>query len=225
VRALVAVVAVLVGVLLLLELLAVPLGSRQLTAALEDHVDAVEEVEVTGIARPASPGIVLGRARDVEVTATGVERGTVRIAHVRLRADEVDLPWRPGAPSSRPADVEARVLAGDLQRTLRELAPVPVPLELELRPGVAAIGAPLVPVDLELTAQVEVDGTVAIRPAGALELLDRLGLSLRFPPTEDLRPTAVVIADGELVVRGEVELRAEPGAVPATTGSRQAAPA
>jgi hypothetical protein len=199
----VAVVAVVVGALLLVELLAVPLGARALRSAAARCL-ASETLEVTDLRRPALPGLLIGRVRDVALRATGVEVGELRVAEARLRLAEVDLPWRRGDTSVQPAELELRVLEADLQRGVRDLLPVPLPLELDLRPGVAALGAPGLPVSLELTVDVEPDGTVVLRPVGGLELLERLGLEPRFPPTDGARPTAVEIGDGELVAELEV---------------------
>jgi hypothetical protein len=201
----VVVVAVLVGVLLLVELLAVPLGARALRSAVARCI-ATETTEIADLCRPALPGVLTGWVRDVAVRATGVEVGELRVAEARLRIAELDLPWRRGAPSVEPAELELRVLEADLERGVRELLPVPLPLQVDLRPGVAALGAPGLPVSLELTVEVEPDGTVVLRPAGGPELLERFGLEPRFPPTDGARPTAVEIGDGEVVADLEVPL-------------------
>lgn len=198
-----AVVAVLVGALLLVELVAVPLGARAMRSAVARCI-ASETLEVTELRRPVLPGVLTGRVRDVALRATGVEVGELRVAEARLRLAEVDLPWRRGDGSVQPAELELRVLEADLERWVRDRLPVPLPLEVDLRPGVAALGAPVLPVSLELTVDVEPDGTVVLRPAGRPELLERFGLEPRFPPTDGARPTTVEIGDGELVAELEV---------------------
>jgi hypothetical protein len=201
------------GVLLLVELLAVPLGARALRSAVARCV-AFEDLEVTRLARPALPGLVLGRVRDVEVRTTGVDIGELRVAEATLRTDEVDLPWRRGASPPRPATLELRVGEADLEAAVRGRLPIALPVRVDLRDGVASLGAAGLPGTLEVAVEVEADGTVVLRPAGGVELLDRLGLARRFPPTDAFRPSSIVIGDGELTAAGQVRFSGEGCAEP-----------
>jgi hypothetical protein len=198
----------LAGVLLLVELLAVPLGARALRTAVARCV-AYEDLEVTGLGRPALPGLVVGRVRDVEVRTTGVDLGELRVAEATLRSDEVDLPWRRGASPPRPATLQFRVREADLESAIRAALPIGLPVRVDLRDGIASLGASGLPATLEVAVEVEADGTVVLRPAGGVELLDQLGLARRFPPTDAFRPSSIVIADGELTAAGEVRFSGE----------------
>jgi hypothetical protein len=201
------------GVLLLVELLAVPLGSRALRSAVARCV-AFEDLEVTRLGRPALPGLVVGRVRDVEVRTTGVSLGELRVAEATLRTDEVDLPWRRGTSPPRPAMLEFRVGESDLEAAIRGAIPLGLPIRVDLRDGVASLGATGLPATLEVAVEVEADGTVVLRPAGGVELLDRLGLARRFPPTDAFRPSSIVIGDGVLTAAGQVRFSGEGCAEP-----------
>jgi hypothetical protein len=196
------------GVLLLVELLAVPVGARALRGAVARCV-TYEDLEVTGLGRPALPGLVVGRVRDVEVRTTGVDLGELRVAEATLRIDEVDLPWRRGTSPPRPATLEFRVGEADLEAAIRGALPLAIPVRVDLRDGIASLGASGLATTLEVAVEVEADGTVVLRPAGGVELLDRLGLAHRFPPSEAFRPSSIVIGDGELTAAGQVRFSGE----------------
>jgi hypothetical protein len=196
------------GVLLLVELLAVPVGARALRGAVARCV-TYEDLEVTGLGRPALPGLVVGRVRDVEVRTTGVDLGELRVAEATLRIDEVDLPWRRGTSPPRPATLEFRVGEADLEAAIRGALPLAIPVRVDLRDGIASLGASGLATTLEVAVEVEADGTVVLRPAGGVELLDRLGLARRFPPSEAFRPSSIVIGDGELTAAGQVRFSGE----------------
>jgi hypothetical protein len=196
------------GVLLLVELLAVPVGARALRGAVARCV-TYEDLEVTGLGRPALPGLVVGRVRDVEVRTTGVDLGELRVAEATLRIDEVDLPWRRGTSPPRPATLEFRVGEADLEAAIRGALPLAIPVRVDLRDGIASLGASGLAPTLEVAVEVEADGTVVLRPAGGVELLDRLGLARRFPPSEAFRPSSIVIGDGELAAAGQVRFSGE----------------
>jgi hypothetical protein len=205
----VAVLALVVaGVLVLVELLAVPLGAQALRGAVARCV-AFEDLEVTGLGRPASPGLVVGRVRDVEVRTTGVDLGALRVAEATLRTDQVDLPWRRSSSPPRPATLEFRVGEADLEAAVRAALPIGLPVRVDLRDGIASLGASGLPASLEVAVEVEADGTVVLRPAAGVELLDRLGLARRFPPTDAFRASSIVIGDGELTAAGQVRFSGE----------------
>lgn len=194
----------LLGLLVLVEVLAVPVGTRVLHRAVARCVD-VETVEVRGVERPVVPGLLVGRLRDVEVGAADLRAGQLRVTEATLRADEVDLPWRLGGRQPWPARIRLRVDERDVERAVRDLAGVR--LSVDLDPGVARLRAPLLPIGLDVEIEVEPDGTIVLVPAAGGDVLDRFGVTRRFPPTDTVRPTAVAIGDGE--VTGELEVEVE----------------
>lgn len=214
---------VLVAVLVVLELAAVPLATRVIGAVLGRCV-TYEQLEVTAVARPVVPRLLVGRARDVELRATGVVAGDLRIAEAHLDLPEAILPWAPGDPDPATATLALRVDEPDLERALRSLAPLGLPVEVELQPDVATVGSSVVPLALDLEVEVDPDGTVRLRPVRGGELLERLGLARSFPPGEAARVTALRIGEGEL--SGTLELDVVPGVgggegcrMPMTAGS------
>lgn len=199
---------VLVVVLVALELAAVPLATRVIGAVLGRCV-AYDHLEVTSVARPVVPWLLVGRARDVELRATDVVAGDLRIADAHLTLREAVLPWALGDPEPATAGLTLRVEEAAVERALRSLTPPGFPVEVELRPDVATLGSPVVPLALDLEVEVDPDGTVRLRPVRGGELLERLGLARRFPPGEDARVTALRIGAGE--VTGSLDLDVVPG--------------
>lgn len=203
------VVAVAVGlVLMVLELAAVPIATRVLGAVVGRCL-AYDSLEVTAVDRPVLPSLLLGRARDVELHATGVVAGELRIADARLRLPAAVLPWAVGDPEPGVGGLRLRIDEPDLEHALEAALPLRVPLELELQPGVATIGSPLVPLTLDLEVELDTDGTVRLRPVAGGELLDRLGIARSFPPGDAARVTALDIGDGQ--VRGALDVAVVPG--------------
>jgi hypothetical protein len=145
----------------------------------------------------------------VELHATGVVAGDLRVAEARLTMPRAYLPWAVAAPDAAAADLRLRVDQADLERVLRSVAPFGVPVDVELRPDVATLGSPVVPVDVDVEVEVDADGTVRLRPVRGGELLERLGIGHRFPPGETARVTDLTIEEGAL--HGAIALDVVPG--------------
>lgn len=195
-------------VLVLLEALAVPLATRVIGAVVARCVP-YESLEVTSVARPVVPRLLLGRARDVELRATEVVVGDLRLSEVELRLPTAVLPWAVGDPEPSRGELTVGIDEADLERTVRAVSPLRLPVELDLRPGVASLGGPWLPVTVDLEVEVEPDGTVRLRPVRGGALLERLGIGRSFPPREELRFTTVRIEADR--VRGTAEVAVVPG--------------
>ncbi|WP_052664437.1 LmeA family phospholipid-binding protein [Nitriliruptor alkaliphilus] len=201
-------VLVLVALVLVLELAAIPVATRIIGSVVSRCV-AYDHLEVTSVARPVVPRLLVGRARDVELHATGVVAGDLRLADARLTMQQAYLPWAVGAPDVARADLDLRVDEADLERILRSVVPLGVPVEVELRPDVATLGSSVVPVTLDVEVEVGGDGTVRLRPVRGGELLERLGIGHSFPPGETARVTDLSIEEGAL--HGALALDVVPG--------------
>jgi hypothetical protein len=207
-RVLVAVGAIGV-VLVVLELLAVPLATRMIDRALRPCV-AYEELELTSVARPVLPGLVVGRVRDVELRATGVRIDDLRVEEVELGVPRAVLPWAVAAGDEPVAGtLRLRLLERDVERALRAALPVAVPVGVSLERDVVSLSAPLLPVTLDLRVEVGPDGTVRLLPTQGGALLDRLGLAPSFRSPADTQVTEIVVDRGE--VAGAVALEDVPG--------------
>jgi hypothetical protein len=201
-------VGVVVIVLVLVEVLAVPLATRVVGAVVARCV-TYESLEVTSVARPVVPRLLLGRARDVELRATEVVVGDVRLSEVSLWLPNAVLPWAVGDPEPSRGELTLGIDQADLERTVRAVSPLDLPVELDLRPGVATLGTPWLPVTVDLEVEVEPDGTVRVRPVRGGALLERLGIGRSFPPREELRFTTVRIEADQ--VRGTADVAVVPG--------------
>lgn len=205
----VTVLGVAVVLLLLAELAAVPLATRVLSRSLADCLPH-ERLTVERVARPVLPGLLLGRARDVELVADGVQVGALRIDAARARLDRAVLPWAPGDPATGDVVLDVRVTEADLGRALRAYAPLGVPLTVELEPGVATVGAEHLPVTVRLQAAVE-DGELRVRPVdGDGAWWERLGFAAALEGPDGLDVRAASIGAGRLT--GTARLAALPGA-------------
>lgn len=207
-RALVIAVGSLGLLLVIAELAAVPLATRVIGGALGRCV-AYDQLEVTAVARPVVPRLLVGRARDVELHATGVSAGDVRVADAHLRMDTVVLPWAPGTPDPSTAVLRLRMEETDVERALRSWLPGELPIEVQLRSDVASLGAAVLPVTLDLEVQVDRHGTVVLRPVRGGEVLERLGVARSFASSDAVRVAALDIGDGE--VTGTFDLEVVPG--------------
>jgi hypothetical protein len=208
-RRVVVVVGALGIVLVALELLAVPLATRMIDRALRPCV-AYDELELTDVSRPVLPGLVLGRARDVELRASGVVIDDLRIDRVELRVPDAVLPWAAGAGDEPVAgDVRLRLLERDVERALRAALPVAVPVGVSLERDLVRLSAPLVPVTLDLRLEVDADGTVRLLPSQGGGLLERFGLAPSFRSPATTQVTEIVVDRGE--VAGAVALDDVPG--------------
>jgi hypothetical protein len=204
------VVGVLVALLLVAEALALPVATRLIGRVL-DRCVTTETFAVTAVERPAVPRLLLGRARDVELAATGVHLGRLRIDGAELALPEAYLPWAVRVPPT-PPEAELRLSIGedDLERAVRDLIPLGLPVTVSLEPGVARLGAPGTPVTVDLAVAAGGDGGLRVRPvAGDTQLWERLGVEAALRPVDGAEVREVTIGDG--VLTGEVALAAVPG--------------
>lgn len=207
-RAVVAVAAVGVA-LVALELLAVPVATRMIDRALRQCV-AYDELELTAVGRPVLPGLLVGRARDVELRASGVTIDELRLEEVELVVPDAVLPWAiAGGDEPVAGDLRLRLLERDVEQALRAALPVAVPVRVELGRDVISLSAPLLPVTLDLRLDVDADGAVLLVPSRGGALLDRIGLAPRFRSPPDTEVTEIVVDRGE--VAGAVALADVPG--------------
>lgn len=201
---------VVASVLVLLEILAVPLATRVI-GAVAARCATYESLTVTSVARPVVPWLLLGRARGVELRATDVVVDELWLSEVELHLPRAALPWALGARDPARGTLAVGVHEGDLQRTVRAALPLELPVDVQVRPGVATVDLPWSPVAVDLEVEVDPDGTVRLRPLRGGELLERLGIVRRFPPREGLRITSVWIEDDH--VRGTADVAVVPGGV------------
>ena len=205
-RTLIGVAAGLVAVLLAAEVAAVPLASRLLSDAAARCVRH-ESLQVTAVDRPVIPRLALGRATGVELEATGLRIGDLRVATAGLRVPEVTLPWALGAPEVLEAQLEASLTEDDVTDFVRSLTGLPLPVVVRLQGDVAQLGARGVPLTVDLRLVVTPDGEVELSPvAGDLELLERLGLRLTLDPGDQVRITDLELAGGLLSGRADLEV-------------------
>lgn len=208
-RRTVGILAALAAVLVIAELTAVPLASRLLSDAAARCIRH-ETFEVTEVDRPVLPRLVLGRARDVEVVATGLRVGELRVDRAELSVPEATLPWAPGEPGTLDGQLTVTLSEGDVTAFVRSLVPVPLPVTVVLDGDLIQLGALGVPLTVDLSLAVTADGTVDLAPvAGDVELLERLGLQLELDPGDQVQITELLLADGQLA--GSADLRVVPG--------------
>lgn len=201
---------VVASVLVLLEVLAVPLATRVI-GAVATRCATYESLAVTSVARPVVPRLLLGRVRDVELRATGVVVDELWLSEVELHLPRAVLPWAVGDRDPSRGTLAVGVDEGDLERTVRAALPLELPVDVEVRRGVATVDLPWSPVAVDLEVEVDPDGTVRLRPVRGGELLERLGIARRFPPREGLHITSVRIEDDH--VRGTADVAVVPGVV------------
>jgi len=192
-----AVAAGLVLVLLVVAELAAPWAAeRALTRALAPCVVA-EEVEITELTRPLLPQLVVGRAQDVEVVATGVQLGDLRVDRVGVELPIVALPWYLGSPDPLPpAQVEARVTAEDARAQLVAVTPFGLEPTLGFEDGEVVVGAPGLGLDVRFVPEVA-PGRVALVPAfGPPAWWDALGVVLAVELPDGVRVHRVDVGQG-----------------------------
>jgi hypothetical protein len=202
------VAGVLALVLVALEVAAVPLATRVIGTVVARCV-GYDTFEVTSVARPVVPRLLVGRARDVRLQASGVVAGDLRVADARLDLPDAILPWAIGSPEPSTGTLQLRLDEADVERALRQVVPFGGALEVELQPDVATLGSPVVPLTLDLEVAVDPDGTVRLRPVRGGELLERLGIERRFTPGDAARVTDLEIGAGEL--HGALDVDVVPG--------------
>lgn len=195
--------------LVLLELAAVPLASRLLSDAAARCVRH-ETFAVTAVDRPVLPRLVAGRARDVEVVATGLRIGELRVDRAQVSLPEVTLPWAPGRADVLEGRISVVLTEADLTDFVRSLAPVPLPVRVEVADDRARLRAPGLPVELALTLEVTADGRIDLAPtAGDAAVLERFGLALTLDPGDEVTVTELTLEDGLLA--GAADLAVVPG--------------
>ncbi len=202
-------------VLVVAELAAPPLAQRALHRALAPCVVA-EQVEITGLTRPLIPQLLLGRARDVEVEATGVQVGDLRVDRIRVALPVVQLPWRPGTIDPLPAGrVVAEVTAADARAQLWAITPFGLQPTLRFVGGEVAIGAPGLGIEARFVPTIE-PGRVALVPAiGPPSWWTSLGLALVADLPEGVVIDRIAVGEGLVQVHGSVALDALDAGTPA----------
>ena len=200
--------AVLLLLLLAVELAAVPVATRAVGRALGRCLP-YEQLEITAVGRPVTPGLLVGRVGDVDIDIGGVQVGELRVDRARIEVDRAVLPWAVGDPEPGDARVLASVLEADLEALLAVVAPLGLRPDLQLRPGSARIEVPPVPIGVEFDVTVQ-DGQVVIAPiAGLPSLWERLGLVERFDVPPGVQVDRIEVVAGELLVDLRVDLRVE----------------
>jgi hypothetical protein len=183
-----------VAVLLLAELLAVPVATRIVGNALAQCLP-YDEVEITDVDRPAVPRLLVGRATGVEMRATGLVLGGLRVQEAQLDVPLAILPWAPGSPTPQPATLELLLHADDLEAFLEDELPPGLRPVVGLRPGVAELGMEPFPVRVEVAVAIE-DREVHLAPAGEPpDWWDRVPLPESFTLPEDLELTALQVLE------------------------------
>jgi len=209
------------------ELVAPWAAQRALHRALAPCVVA-ERVEVTTFSRPLVPQLLVGRARDVEVEASGVRFGDLRVERITAALPLVDLPWGFGAPEAPPAaEVAAEVTAADARVQLWAITPFGLQPTLRFVGGEVVIGAPGLGLDARFVPAIE-PGRVALVPAlGPPSWWTSLGLTLRAELPQGVVVDRIDVGEGLLRVSGSVALDdfddgagwcEEPLAAPASVG-------
>ena len=193
------------------ELAAPWAAQRALHRALSPCVVA-ERVEITRLSRPLVPQLLLGRARDVEVEASGVRFGDLRVERITASLPLVDLPWGLGLPEGPPAArVAAEVTAADARVQLWAITPFGLQPTLRFVGGEVVIGAPGLGLDARFVPAVE-PGRVALVPAlGAPSWWTSLGLGLGTELPQGVVIDRIDVGEGLVQVRGSVDLDALDG--------------
>lgn len=202
-------VAILVVVVLLGgELAATSLATRAARDAVEEYAE-VEHLEVTSLARPASLGLLRGEARDVQVTATGVRAGDLRIDRVDARIPVASVGFGTELETLTAAG-DARLLEEDLERYLVARAPdLAAPTFAVTEEGVE-IGDERVPFTLVASVRIDEDGNLVLLPSiGDPRLWSSLGLELGLEVPRELELLALDLQNGAVVVTARAELPTE----------------
>jgi hypothetical protein len=211
---------VVAGVLVLalaLEAAAVPVAERLVARAMGRCL-TFEAVAIEAVRRPVLPRLVVGRARDVQLTATGIELDGLRVEDARIRSAQVLLPWAPFPPAAPPpAALDLTATERDLGTWLSARAPLGLTPVLELTPGVAAIGVEPLPTRVRVEVEVR-DRVLRVAPVGRVPAwFASLGLDLAFELPDDVRLDHLVVEQGQLAATLAVD------AVAGIDGSRDCA--
>lgn len=209
-RWLVAVGTVLVLVVIA-ELAAPWAAQRALHRTLAPCVVA-ERVEVTALSRPVVPQLLVGRARDVEVEASGVRFGDLRVERLSASLPLVDLPWGLGSPEEPPvAQVTAEVTAADARVQLWAITPFGLQPTLRFVGGEVVIGVPGLGLDARFVPAVEPGRIVLVPALGPPSWWTALGLSLSAELPQGVVVDRIDVGEGLLRVSGSVTLDALDG--------------
>jgi hypothetical protein len=172
-------------VVLVVEIAALPVATRLVGSALGRCLP-FDDVEVETIDRPVLPRLLVGRARGVELEATGLRLDGIRAERARLALPEVGLPWALRPPPQAEAILELELSERDVQDFLAEQAPFGLEPVVDLTPGVAAIGVEPLPARVRLSVEVR-DGVLRVSPLGEVpRWFERLGLDLAFELPEEV---------------------------------------
>lgn len=197
--------AVLVVLAVAVELAALPVATRAVGGALARCLP-FDDVEVTSVARPVLPRLLLGRARDVELEATGLRFDTIRVERARIELPVAALPWAIRPPPPQEAVLELELSESDLQDVLAEQAPFGLRPVVELTPGEIALRIDPLPARVRVRLAV-VDGVVRVEPVGAAPAwFDGLGLELTYDLPDDVGVDQLDVRQASLlaVLRAEV---------------------
>jgi len=201
----------------IVELAALPVATRVVGSALERCLP-FDELEVETIDRPVLPRLLLGRARGVELQATGLQLDEIRVERARMELPEVGLPWAIRPPPVSEATLELELSASDLQAFLAEQAPFGLEPVVELTPGVARLGIESFPVQVRLAIEVR-DRVLRVTPVEeAPGWFGRLGLDLSYELPDDLDLDQLEIGQDALMATLRVEVVAGIDGSPGCSG-------
>lgn len=188
---------------LLVEIAAVPVAERVLGSALGRCLP-YERVEIASVARPVTPRLLVGRARDVEVEVTGLEVQGLRLDQARLQLPVALAPYAPLAPEPPEATLEITLRDTDVEDYLATQVPFGLQPTVRFRPGQLRVGVAAV----EVTAAVRVeDGVLTLAPGGLPPAWwSRLGLEAEVTLPEDLRVDRVELRSGEATATVRVDV-------------------
>jgi hypothetical protein len=210
----VAVVATVLVLALAVEVVAVPVAQRLVARAMGRCL-TFESVAIEAVRRPVLPRLLVGRARDVELVATGIELDGLRVERARIHSPQVVLPWAPFPPAEPPpAELELTATERDLGAWLEARAPLGLAPVVELTPGVAAVGVRALPARVRMEVAVR-DRILRVAPVGRVPAwFTSLGLDLSFELPDDVRLDHLVVEEGRLAATLAVD------AVAGVDGSR-----
>ncbi len=193
-------------VLLVAELTAPWFAERALDRELARCV-AVDELEFTSLSRPLLPQLLLGRVHDVEVAASGVELGELRVDHVTVALPVVVLPWGSAVTDPVPAArVQARITAADARAGLWAVTPFGLQPTLRFEDGEVVVGAPGLGLDARFVPTVTPDRVALVPALGPPSWWTSLGLSLGVELPDGVDIEGIEVGQGLVRVRGSVAL-------------------
>lgn len=194
-----------VVVAVVVELAALPLATRLVGGALERCV-TFDDLEVEAIDRPVVPRLLVGRARGVELTATGLRFDEIRVERARVELPEVGLPWAIRPPPRDEATLELDLSERDLQEYVAERTPFGLEPVVELTPGVAALGVEPLPARVRVEVEVR-DRVLRVTPAGEVpDWFGALGLELDLELPDDVELDRVELRQDALSATLRVEV-------------------